>query len=512
VTAAGCAAAGSTPSGGREESEVTGKSYDAIVIGAGFGGSACAGLLSKRGLRVLLVEKNAVAGGKALSLSKNGFTYTAWVVIGAPVEGNLYQAVLDELGVADLATLVVPGRQGSIYRTPAGKFVRMPDAASEHLDPTLVFDWLEIEEEKRAPALQFFADMTLMPPDKVRELSGTSFADWIGRADIPRALYAFVTSLCCDGMFMVPVDCLDAAEAIESLQAIFLRGGGIFCQGGFGRVAEACCEAVRRNGSDVLMGTRVKRIVVAEGRVGGIQTDRGDFEAPIVISNAGIQPTVLKLVGPEHFDKSYANYVRDLIPSLSLIGHRYFLSRPVTDAPFGVIFSDESPWTLERFNRAREGKASRHGVLYYEVPSNYDPSAAPEGKQMLMTGSFCPPDPALDDAELRAWARAGEEALFGAFPDLESAIEATDFYTTRSVSNATRDSVVPGVGGETIGLGQIAGQCGDQKPSIRAPIGGLFYVGSDAGGSGVGTQQAIGSGIRVADAVTRYHRLRAAVR
>ena len=37
----------------------------------------------------------------------------------------------------------------------------------------------------------------------------------------PKSLYAFVVSLCCDGMFMVPVDSLDAAEAIASLQAIF---------------------------------------------------------------------------------------------------------------------------------------------------------------------------------------------------------------------------------------------------------------------------------------------------
>ncbi len=48
--------------------------YDVIVVGAGFGGSACAGLLARRGLDVLLVEKNARAGGKAMSLSKNGFT------------------------------------------------------------------------------------------------------------------------------------------------------------------------------------------------------------------------------------------------------------------------------------------------------------------------------------------------------------------------------------------------------------------------------------------------------
>ena len=63
--------------------------FDAIVVGAGFGGSSCAGLLAKHGLNVLLVEKNNRAGGKAMTISKGGFTHTAWFVAGAPVEGNL---------------------------------------------------------------------------------------------------------------------------------------------------------------------------------------------------------------------------------------------------------------------------------------------------------------------------------------------------------------------------------------------------------------------------------------
>jgi prolycopene isomerase len=492
--------------------QVAGQSYDVIVIGAGFGGSSCAGLLAKTGLEVLLVEKNAQAGGKAMSLSKNGFTYTAWVVIGAPVEGNLYQVVLDELEVSDLAKLAVTETQGSIYKTSAGKYQMLPSMPSGQTDPTVIFEWLEIEEDQRAGALQFFAEMTLMQPDQVQRLSGVTFEHWISGKDVPRSLYAFLVSLCCDGMFMVPVDSLDAAEAITSLQQMFTRGGGVFCEGGFGRVAEAYCEAVRRNGGSVLMGTRTEQILVEGGRVTGVQTRKGAFEAPIVISNAGLQPTVLKLVGEEHFDKSYANYVRELVPSYSLLGHRYFLSGPVTDRPYGVVFSNDSPWSLERFNLARAGKASREGVLYYEVPANYDPNAAPEGKQMLMTGSFCPPDPELSQEETQAWADAGEEILFGAFPEMEGLIEAKELYTTRSVSNATRDSVVPGAGGETIGLGQIAGQCGALKPSIVAPVGGLFYVGCDAGGTGVGTQQAIESGIRVAEAVHRHHHLRRATR
>lgn len=485
------------------------REFDVIVVGAGLGGSSCAGLLAKRGLKVLLVEKNSRPGGKAMSISRNGFTHTAWVVIGAPVEGNLYEKVLKELEVEDLARLIVPGRQGSYYRTPAGKYKRMPQMPEgTAMDPNVLFDWLEIEEPARATALHFLTELTLMPPERIHALHDISFEQWIRRYDIPRSLYAFVVSLCSDGMFMGPADCLEAAEVIATLQDMYLRNGGVFCEGGFGRLAEAYCEAVRRNGGEVLMRTRVDKITVDGGQVTGILTARGRFAAPIVISNAGLQPTVLKLVGEEHFDRAYVNYVEDLIPSWALLGYRYFLNRPVTDAPYGVVFSDESPWSLERLARARRGEASREGVVYFEVPSNYDPTAAPEGKQVILSGSFCPGDPEMSKEEIQAWADAGERCLFQALPDLEGAIEEKDLYTPRHVSNLTRDSVLPGQGGETIGLCQSVGQCGPGKPSIKAPIRGLYFVGTDAGGSGVGTQQAIASGMKVSEVVWRHHMMK----
>ena len=104
----------------------------------------------------------------------------------------------------------------------------------------------------------------------------------------------------------------------------------------------------------------------------------------------------------------------------------------------------------------------------------------------------------------------GEEKLFEALPEIKDVIEEKDPYTTRTVSNMTRDQVLPGQGGETIGLCQSVGQCGPSKPSIKAPIRGLYFVGADAGGTGVGTHQAIESGMNVADVVYRYHHMRKA--
>ncbi len=480
--------------------------YDAIVVGAGFGGSSCAALLAKRGLNVLLLEKNARAGGKAMSFSKRGYTYTAWVVITAPVLNNSLEAVLKELGMVDRVKLVAPEGSQSFYKTASGRYSQMPPMPAGGMDPNVLFDWLEISQEDREVALKFFTDLTMMGAAEINAFRNSTFRDWIGRYDIPKSLYGFFISLMCDGMFMVPVDVLSASEGIRTVQDMILRSGGLFCEGGIGRVAETYAEAVAENGGRAMFRTRTERILVEEGRVTGVATDKGIFDSPIVVSNVGIQPTVLRLVGEEHFDRGYVNYVKDLVPSMGMMGTRYFLKKKLTDAPFGVIFSDDTPWSLEKFHRAKSTGSIPESVVYFEVPSNYDPNAAPRGKQILMTGYWCPADPSISEREKRLWREKGESVLKKVFPNLEGSIESQESYDTRHVSRLTRDQVLPGQGGETIGLGQLVDQCGKYKPSAKAPIRGLFYVGTDAGGYGVGVHQATDSGINVADIVLRYQR------
>jgi phytoene dehydrogenase-like protein len=481
--------------------------YDVIVIGAGFGGSPCAALLAKRGLKVLLLEKNERPGGKAMTLNKSGHTYTAWVVVAAPMIDNQFERVLRELGMEDRVKLVAPGIQDTIYRTPSGEYKKLPHMEPGNMDPNVIFDWLDIEEAAREEALKFLSDLTLMSPVDIDALQDTTFDQFVGRYEVPRPLYAMLVSMMCDLMFMIPVDALSAAEAVKSLQEIFLRSGGLFCEGGFGALAAVYCEAVQQNGGKVIMKAKAEKILVDRGKVTGVVTEKGTFEAPIVISNAGLQPTVLKLVGPEHFDKGFVNHVKDLVPSMGMMGTRYFLNKKVIDVPYGVIFSDETPWSMERYRKAMKGEIPKQGVVFFEVPANYDPSAAPEGRQMVMTGYWCPADPNMAEREKKAWREAGERVMLDAYPELKDHIETEEPYTPTHVSRLTRDQVLPGQGGECIGLGQFLGQCTRHKPGIQAPVRGLFFVGCDAGGYGVGTQQAVDSGIKVAEAVLRYHRM-----
>ncbi len=489
--------------------------YDVIVVGAGFGGASCAGLLAKRGLKTLLVEKNAKAGGKAMAFTKQGYVYTPWVVITAPIIDNAFEIVLRELGMEDRVELVTPDPSGgAIFKNSKGKYVPMPPMPADNavMDPNLIFDWLEIPEEEREAALMALTEITLMPPEEIEKQDSISFADFLAKYNLPKAAYGYLVGSIHDACFVAPVDAVVASEGIQVLQSIFLRSGGLFAKGGIGKVAETFASAVEENGGKVLYRTKTEKIMIEDGRVTGVITDKGVFEAPIVISNAGIQPTVLKLVGTEHFDASYVNYVKDLVPSLGLPGMRYFLDKKVIQQPFGTIFSADSYWTMDKMNRAIAGQMPEDIAVLYEVPSNYDDTAAPVGKQIVLVSVWGPAEGHSTRKDMNPWWEKCDEIMFKVFPDIPKHLERKEPYSSKDVSVLTRDRVLPGQGGECIGMGQTLGQGGSQKPSVKAPIQGLFFTGCDAGGSGLGTQQATQSGANVAGIVQRYHLMHTAMR
>jgi phytoene dehydrogenase-like protein len=480
--------------------------FDVIVVGAGFGGAACAGLLARRGLEVLLLEKNAKAGGKAMALSRRGFVHTPWVVITAPIRDNAFERVLRELGMEDRVDLVTPDPTGgAIFKNARGDYVPMPPMpVGGPGDPNLIFDWLEVPPPQRGAALAAMTEIALMPPERIDDQDDISFAEFLRRYELPKPVYGYLVGSIHDACFVCPADTVAASEAIRVLQMIFLRSGGLFAKGGIGRVAETYAAAVEENGGRYVTRARVQKILVENGAVTGVATEAGTLRAPIVVSNVGIQPTVLKLVGEEHFDDAYVTYVKGLVPSWGLPGARYFLDRKVIQQPFGTIFSADSYWTVEKFDRAAAGEMPEDIAVLYEVPSNYDEMAAPEGKQIVLASVWGPADGRATAEQMRPWWRKCDEIVFRVFPELPEHIERKEYYSVREVSRLSRDRVLPNQGGECIGLGQVVGQGGRRKPSIRAPLQGLFFVGCDAGGYGVGTQQATESGLKVAEAVGRY--------
>jgi prolycopene isomerase len=480
------------------------------VVGAGFGGATCAALLARRGLRVLLLEKNSQAGGKAMVIAKNGFTYELWPVIHAPARESRCLAVLRELGLEQQLELITPKVRGAIYYDAAGEMRAFPDDPGPN--GAQIFDVLGVAEAERGKAIEVLAELTLMAPERIQALDEVCFTDWLASQGAPRPLQRYLHALA-NGVFMVPSDMLAASEAIRTLQEILVREGGLYCRsGGIGRLAETFASSVEANGGRVVYRARVQSIPVQQGRVTGVVTEEASFSAPIVISNAGLQPTVLKLVGEQHFDRGYVNYVKDLLPSWGMMGLRYFLDVELLDQPFALIFSEQAYWTTERWLRVQGGAPlPREIIMWVQVPAANDPSLAPPGRQCVLTGVWCSPDPDAPALEKERWWNKIDEIMERTWPGFRAHVESREPYDARDVSALSRASSFEGVGGECIGLAQVVGQCGRYKPAAQAPVRGLFYVGADAGGYGCGTHQAVDSGVQVAGQVLRYHQLRKAL-
>src|SRR4030043_1641120 len=75
---------------------------DVIIIGAGRAGLTCGCLLAKKGLKVLMIEKNQKVGGCCTSFEKDGFSFDLSVQsIGECQEGGRVWRLLKELDLLD---------------------------------------------------------------------------------------------------------------------------------------------------------------------------------------------------------------------------------------------------------------------------------------------------------------------------------------------------------------------------------------------------------------------------
>jgi len=485
------------------------KAFDVIVVGAGFGGAACAALLARKGVKTLLLDKNAIPGGKAITMSKQGFRYEFWPISGGPSLNSQFAHVLKQLDMEAEVELLMPQQAVAVmYRGRSGHYEwNVGSAIPDPAGALRMFNGLGIGSDELPEVGRLFDEMLQMPPDAIDRLDDVTFAEFLAHYRLPQSLRSYF-GMWSNIVFVVPIDLLAASEAVRTFQDFAAGGAARYHRGGFGRMAEVFCQAFERDGGTMALKTRVELITVDSGAVTGVVTDRGTFEAPIVVSNAGIQPTVLRLIGEEHFDKGYVNYVRGLVPSWAIMGIRYFLNAPFFEYPMYLAFSDDSYLDTARFLRMKAGTIPDDLAVFTVVPSVYDSSLAPPGKQCALVGTICSPDPELR-YEHALWEKL-DEMVTRLWPGMQEHVESKERYSTSQVSSLTRDQVLPGQGGECIGLGQIVGQCGHHKPSARGPLRGLFFVGCDAGGYGCGTHQAVDSGVKVADLVYREHRIRAA--
>lgn len=461
----------------------------AIVIGTGVGGAGMAAQLAQARFDVTVLERSAFAGGKTAAYTRDGFTmdiaiHTSPRCDKGPI-GELARRVH-----ADLAFV----RKEPVLRLILGK--RACSAPMKF--------WMPIPALKAELAFRFspliakgllkfgLKVIRIKTLADIKPYEGMSASELI-KSDIKDKRLAATMDIMASLMMVLSTQEASAADFLWGLANWFKTANSGYPKGGYARVPHSMLEVSQKHGASIKLGEPAQCIRVENGRVTGVETKKGFYPADIVVSNAGYKQTVA-LAGAQHFQEDFVTYADALKDSQGAVVVQYALDKQFMQEMVHLYIPDGYD-TDSFLDSVRRGRDIEPPHLYIVGPTVLDPELAPPGKHIMYAASVVPADLAYKAATEHVLDMV-EATMERLFPDLKAHTlwkvrRNIDFFATLGGRGAA----------ESIGLGQRFDQDGKNKPDPRLPIKGLYAVGADAGGTGIGTELAADSAMHVFDMI-----------
>jgi len=455
----------------------------AIVIGSGIGGSGVAALLQHSGeYDVELYEKNRLVGGRFASHTKDGFRLD----IGCHLIGNCDKGTLGEI-------LRIVGRPDAV----AWRYARKPGPVFNYKGERLRFPQdihkLGFSDEELQQILRFYQETNAIPEEQWDAWDRENMLDQLRkytRNHRARAIFGVLSGV----YFVIPDFETPVGEWVRCNRDFMQNRASGYPIGGTGAIPEAYLKILEACGGRVHAGTPVKRILVEGGVARGVELAGGAVRtADLVISNAGWKLTAELLVGRSHYSPSFLAGLDAYQYSEATFMVKVALDEPfVRDENMVMFIGQDDEETLRR--EVEQGiipEVAPHAMI--PIVSNLDPTAAPEGRQLIIIGGGANRQPLDSPPDAwRRWEQAFLNALETVFPGVRSHILWTQ---TTSPADINR---LFGEDGDVIGIAQKVGQVGANRPPLADPeVRNLYHCSADTGLHGIGGELAADSALRL---------------
>ncbi len=394
--------------------------YDAVIVGAGIGGTICGAYLAAGGLKTAIFEKKEYVGGKMhADVNSQGFVgWEHWVTWGQGWGGGEWYNAARELN-ADVRIYYI--LEPCLYYLGSGqKF----DIAPKSISGSGLTSYVEsispasLSEATKKEFIRTFNYAASIPYKEMFSdpLANISFFEWKDKLTKDPQVQAFYAAICANSTM---------CEADEAMK--YVSAGGVLSISRFWWMGEAHCVAFKpdmgeglvkpfadvmiRNGGDIFFNTEVLEVIIENNGAKGvvIKDEKGgtkDILADRVIVNAYFHdiPKIFKELPPE-VKEPVDNYKKIPFKDFTLYAG---LGRKITDEahPVSVV----------------EPSTGSNRLMIWAI-SNSFPWTAPQGKQLIFASRVLP----LDEEEqkkVKALIKEEiEEIVEEVFPGFKDAIE-----------------------------------------------------------------------------------------
>ena len=407
-----------------------GKSYDAIIIGAGHNGLVCANQLARSGLKVLVLERRNVLGGAAVTeeiapgfrasifsylmsllhpkiirefeLKRHGLEVLPCSDMVSPLPGDDYILFSENMEKTQASFAKFSKKDAAIYPEFDRYLQEAADIVRKLLwetpvDPTRR-DWRTFREgasflwryRKIGRKMYRLVDMlTMSAYDFLREW----FED-----DRIMAVLAYYASI---GTFAGPKTPGSAYVIMHHIMGEHEGAGGWgFIKGGMGAITQALASYGREKGVDFVTGAEIKEVRVLGGRATAVVTAKGDsYSAKTIISNASAKTLYLDMVGAEHLPAEVLREIKGYRTFSTAFKMNIACERPPQyrildrlrregalgnfDYPTYMHIAPDIDYLERAYDDAKHGWYSQKPFLTPVVPTIVDTTLAPPGKHVV---------------------------------------------------------------------------------------------------------------------------------